>query len=104
MQNQLLLTVNGKAHGVQATPDTPLLYVLRNELGLNGPQFGCGQETCGACMVLVGSQARMSCRLPVGEVGTSVITTLEGLSADGDTPHQAGQLLPLLAKPHGCSP
>jgi nicotinate dehydrogenase subunit A len=80
-----MLSVNGKRHEIQATPDTPLLYVLRNELGLNGPQFGCGQEQCGACMVLVGSQARLSCRLPVGEIGTSAVTTLEGLSEGGDT-------------------
>lgn len=68
---------------IHAAPDTPLLYVLRNELGLNGPQFGCGLEQCGACMVLVGSQAKLSCRLPVSEVGASAVTTLEGLSEDG---------------------
>ncbi|MEP7199302.1 MAG: (2Fe-2S)-binding protein [Chloroflexota bacterium] len=83
MSNEPMLTINGKRHTIQSAPDTPLLYVLRNELGLNGPQFGCGLEQCGACMVLVGSQARMSCRLPVSDIGTSAITTLEGLSEDG---------------------
>jgi nicotinate dehydrogenase subunit A len=78
------LTVNGQTHQLEVAPDTPLLYVLRNDLRLNGPQFGCGQETCGACMVLVGAKARMACRLPVSEVGAAAITTLEGLSAGGE--------------------
>ena len=84
MSGEILVTVNGKPHVVQAAPDTPLLYVLRNELGLTGPHFGCGEETCGACMVLVGSTAKQSCKLPVGEVGASRITTLEGLIEDGE--------------------
>jgi nicotinate dehydrogenase subunit A len=80
----LVITVNGTRHVVQATADTPLLYVLRNELGLSGPHFGCGLEQCGACTVLRGAQATTSCRLPVGEVGNAEITTLEGLAADGE--------------------
>src|SRR5262245_31169202 len=83
MPDVIVLTVNGKTHTVQATLDTPLLYVLRNELGLTGPQFGCGEETCGACMVLIGNQAKPSCKLPVSEVRQSRITTLEGLIKDG---------------------
>lgn len=79
----LTITVNGKPHAVQATPDTPLLYVLRNELGLNSPQFGCGLEQCGACMVLLGAQAVMSCKKPVSEAASAPIVTLEGLSEDG---------------------
>ncbi len=79
MPDELLITVNGKRHHVQAAPDTPLLYVLRNELGLNGPQFGCGLEQCGACMVLVGSKAVQSCKMPVSEAAIAPITTLEGL-------------------------
>lgn len=79
MADGLVITVNGKRHVVQATPDTPLLYVLRDELGLNGPQFGCGLEQCGACTVLRGAEATTSCRLPVAEVGNVEITTLEGL-------------------------
>ncbi len=84
MSGEIVLTVNGKRHAVQAAPDTPLLYVLRNELGLTGPHFGCGEETCGACTVLVGSNARQSCKLPVGEVGASRVTTLEGVVEDGE--------------------
>ena len=78
----ITLTVNGKSYDIRAEPETPLLYVLRNELGLNGPKFGCGLEQCGACAVLVGAKARLSCRLPVGEVGRAGITTLEGLASD----------------------
>jgi nicotinate dehydrogenase subunit A len=84
MPDVIVLTVNGKTHSVQATPDTPLLHVLRNELGLSGPQFGCGEETCGACMVLIGNQAKQSCKLPVSEVRNSRITTLEGLIENGE--------------------
>src|SRR5512139_1630980 len=84
MSEEIVLTVNGKRHNVQAEPDTPLLYVLRNELGLTGPQFGCGEETCGACMVLLGDQAKPSCKLPISEVGRSRITTLEGLIEEGE--------------------
>jgi aerobic-type carbon monoxide dehydrogenase small subunit (CoxS/CutS family) len=84
MPEEIILTVNGKPHKVQAEPDTPLLYVLRNELGLTGVQFGCGEETCGACMVLIGDQAKPSCKLPVSDVGRSRITTLEGLIEDGE--------------------
>jgi len=84
MPHKLIIKVNGKAHTVKAAPDTPLLYVLRNELGLNGPQFGCGLEQCGACMVLIGSEAKQSCKLPVSEVGNNTITTLEGLSVNGE--------------------
>jgi nicotinate dehydrogenase subunit A len=85
MASELTITVNGKLHRVEATPDTPLLYVLRNELGLNGPQFGCGSESCGACTVLLGAKAVKSCKLPVSEATVGAITTLEGLSVDGDT-------------------
>src|ERR1044072_6334191 len=84
MSDEIILTVNGKPHKVQADPETPLLYVLRNELGLSGPQFGCGEEMCGACMVLVGDKAKQSCKLPVSEVGQSRITTLEGLIEQGE--------------------
>jgi nicotinate dehydrogenase subunit A len=84
MPDNLIINVNGKPHAVQTTPDTPLLYVLRNELGLNGPQFGCGLEQCGACMVLIGSEATQSCKLPVSDARDKQITTLEGLSVDGE--------------------
>ncbi len=84
MAGDLTIIVNGKPHRVQARPDTPLLYVLRNELGLSGPHFGCGGESCGACTVLVGTQPRLSCHLPVSEIGKARITTLEGLMEDGE--------------------
>jgi nicotinate dehydrogenase subunit A len=80
MTDEITIFVNGKPHLVEATPDTPLLYVLRNELGLNSPQFGCGLEQCGACTVLVGAKATQSCKLPVSEAAAAPITTLEGLS------------------------
>ncbi len=83
MAGELVITVNGKPHTVQAAPDTPLLYVLRNELGLHGPQFGCGLEQCGACMVLIGAEAKNSCKILVSEVGQAEITTVEGLIEDG---------------------
>ena len=84
MPDEIVLVVNEKPHSIQAAPDTPLLYVLRNELGLMSPHFGCGEEQCGACMVLVGDQAKPSCKLPVSEVGKTRITTLEGLMAEGE--------------------
>src|SRR6516225_8571313 len=80
----LVITVNGERHAVQATPDTPLLYVLRNELGLNGPLFGCGLEQCGACTVLRGAEAAPSCMLPVSELSGAQITTVEGLGTRDD--------------------
>ncbi|MCL4395231.1 MAG: (2Fe-2S)-binding protein [Chloroflexi bacterium] len=83
MADELVITVNGKKHRVEATPDTPLLYVLRNELGLYAPQFGCGLEQCGACSVLVGAKATQSCKMPVSDAVGSAITTLEGLG-EGD--------------------
>jgi nicotinate dehydrogenase subunit A len=83
MTNGLTITVNGKPHPVEAAPDTPLLYVLRNELGLNSPQFGCGLEQCGACTVLLGAKAQQSCKIPVSEAAAAPITTLEGLGSDG---------------------
>lgn len=86
----LVITVNGKPHEVEAPAETPLLYVLRDELGLNGPLFGCGLGQCGACKVLRGSEAVASCRLPVGEAAGAQITTLEGLGTP-DEPHPVQQ-------------
>jgi nicotinate dehydrogenase subunit A len=73
------LKVNGAEHRVAAEPDTPLLYVLRNDLGLNAAKFGCGLGQCGACTVLVDGAPVRSCITPVGTLGQSEITTLEGL-------------------------
>ncbi len=79
MATNIILQVNGQSQTVQAEPDTPLLYILRNQLALNGPKFGCGLEQCGACMVLLEGKAVPSCRLPVTAVQGKAITTLEGL-------------------------
>ncbi len=77
----LVITVNGTKHTVHSSSDTPLLYVLRNELGLQGPHFGCGLSQCGACAVLLNNQQIRSCVTPVvGVVGQQVVT-LEGLPA-----------------------
>jgi aerobic-type carbon monoxide dehydrogenase small subunit (CoxS/CutS family) len=78
----ITLRVNGAAHTVEVEPSTPLLYVLRNDLGLQGPRFGCGLGQCGACSVIVNGAAARSCVLPVSAVKTE-ITTLEGLASDG---------------------
>lgn len=75
------LNVNGSAHQVQAEPDTPLLYILRNDLELNGPKFGCGLGECGACTVLVDGVAARSCVVPIKNVIGHEITTLEGLGS-----------------------
>jgi len=80
------LKVNGATRSVDAEPDTPLLYVLRNDLELNGAKFGCGLNQCGACTVLVNGVATRSCSTPISQVGGAEVTTLEGLGT--------------LAKPH----
>jgi nicotinate dehydrogenase subunit A len=73
------LRVNGTARSVRTQPDTPLLYVLRNDLKLNGAKFGCGQAQCGACSVLIDGVEQRSCVYPVSAAGKSDITTIEGL-------------------------
>ena len=73
------LKVNGKSHDVPADSDTPLLYVLRNDLSLAGAKFGCGLAQCGACTVLIDGKAARSCVTAIGSIGNSEITTIEGL-------------------------
>jgi nicotinate dehydrogenase subunit A len=80
------LKINGASRSVQAEPDTPLLYVLRNDLELNGAKFGCGLAQCGACTVLIDGKAVRSCVTPISAVATSEITTIEGLGSL-DKPH-----------------
>ena len=75
------LKVNGAVHSVAAEPDTPLLYVLRNDLGLNAAKFGCGLGQCGACTVLIDGAPVRSCVTPIGSLGQSEIATLEGLGS-----------------------
>ena len=77
------LTVNGKQHQVTVEPETPLLWVLRDTLGLTGTKYGCGISTCGACTVLVDGKPRRSCRLPVSGLNGSEVTTIEGISQNG---------------------
>jgi aerobic-type carbon monoxide dehydrogenase small subunit (CoxS/CutS family) len=81
-------TVNGKAIDSAAAPDTPLLWVIREDLGLTGTKFGCGIGQCGACTVHVDGDAAKSCQLPVSAVEGRSITTIEGLSDDGEHPLQ----------------
>jgi nicotinate dehydrogenase subunit A len=75
----ITLNVNGRSQTVDVDPATPLLYVLSDDLGLRGPKFGCGLGQCGACTVIVDGRATRSCVMPVQTVGSSAVTTLEGL-------------------------
>jgi nicotinate dehydrogenase subunit A len=79
----ITLHVNAASHEIDADPSTPLLYVLRNELALHGPKFGCGLGQCGACLVHLDGRAAFSCVLPIAAVGERKITTLEGLIENG---------------------
>jgi isoquinoline 1-oxidoreductase alpha subunit len=82
------LQVNGQAHDVDVPEDMPLLWVLRDVLGLTGTKYGCGMAQCGACTVHIGDGPARSCVLPVSAVGDRPVTTIEGLSADGSHPVQ----------------
>lgn len=84
------LKVNGASRTVAAEPDTPLLYVLRNDLELNGAKYGCGLAQCGACTVLIDGKAVRSCVTPVGSVGQGEVTTVEGLGTAAK-PHRLQQ-------------
>ena len=79
MKTQITLNVNGSTHEILVDPKTPLLYVLRNNLELNGPKYGCGQEICGSCMVLIDDHAVPSCLMHVESATGKSITTIEGL-------------------------
>jgi aerobic-type carbon monoxide dehydrogenase small subunit (CoxS/CutS family) len=83
----ITLTINGTTHDVDVEPDTPLLYVLRNDLALNGAKYGCGLGQCGACTVLIDDRPAFSCLVPVSALGTRKVRTIEGLgSADRPGP------------------
>ena len=82
------LNVNGVEHDVDAAPDTPLLWVLRDLIGLTGTKYGCGMAQCGACTVHLDGQPMRSCVLPVSAVAGRPVTTIEGLSKDGSHPVQ----------------
>lgn len=81
------LNVNGKKQAVLADPATPLLYVLRNQLMLNGPKYGCGLQQCGACMILLAGKAQPSCMLPISAIKDQPIITLEGLTRKDNSLH-----------------
>ena len=82
------LTVNGETFSVEVRPDTPLLWVLRDKLGLTGTKYSCGEGLCGACTVHMDGEAVRSCVTPVSAVASRAITTIEGLAVDGDHPLQ----------------
>ncbi|GIL24323.1 MAG: (2Fe-2S)-binding protein [Bacteroidota bacterium] len=86
------LTVNGKKHEVNVDPETPVLWVLRDHLDLVGTKYGCGIAQCGACTIHLDGRAMRSCVLPVSSVGEQKITTIEGLSKNGDHPIQKAWL------------
>ena len=88
------ISVNGKDHQVEAAPDTPLLWVIRDELGYMGTKFGCGIGQCGACTVHIDGVAMRSCQQPISKIseGSNKITTIEGLSENGEHPVQQAWL------------
>jgi len=86
------LSVNGKTHRVDVDPDTPLLWVLRDHLKMTGTKYGCGAGQCGACTVHLDGDAVQSCMTSVADVGDQKITTIEGLSENGDHPLQKAWL------------
>jgi isoquinoline 1-oxidoreductase subunit alpha len=88
----IVLTVNGQRRDLDIEPETPLLWVLRDEIGLTGTKFGCGIAQCGACTVHVDGQAMRSCSVAVSDVTEAQITTIEGLSPDGSHPVQKAWL------------
>ena len=100
----ITLRVNGREQTVDVDPDTPLLWVLRDALGLTGTKYGCGIGECGACTVHLDGEAVRSCTLPVGQVGGRAITTIEGLSADGDHPLQQAWLAENVPQCGYCQP
>lgn len=100
----ILLIVNGEGYTVDADPDTPLLWVLRDTLGLTGTKYSCGQGLCGACTVHLDGEATRSCTIPVSEVAGREITTIEGLSPDGDHPLQRAWIAERVPQCGYCQP
>lgn len=87
---KIALNVDGKSHTIEADSDMPLLYALRDDLGLRNPKFGCGLAQCGACTVLIDGEPIRSCSMPVDSIGKGKITTMGGLNASGK-PHKVQQ-------------
>lgn len=100
----IILKVNGKEHSIDVSPDTPLLWVLRDTLSLTGTKYSCGLGLCGACTVLVDGEASRSCVLPVSQAAGHEVTTIEGLSASGDHPLQQAWLAENVAQCGYCQP
>jgi aerobic-type carbon monoxide dehydrogenase small subunit (CoxS/CutS family) len=98
------LSVNGSAHAVDADADTPLLWILRDTLGLTGTKFGCGQGVCGSCTVHLDSQAVKSCQTSLKEAAGHAIVTVEGLSKDGSHPVQKAWIAEDVAQCGYCQP
>src|SRR5215472_1875158 len=92
MDTMITLRVNGNKHQLDIEPETPLLWVVRDELGLTGTKFGCGIAQCGCCTVHIGGEAMRSCSVAVGDVAGKSITTIEGLSPDSRHPVQRAWL------------
>ena len=100
----ITLTVNGKEHTLDVSPDTPLLWVLRDTLGLTGTKYSCGIGLCGACTVHLDGEPRRSCSLPVSESVGSEITTIEGLSPGGSHPLQQAWIAERVVQCGYCQP
>jgi isoquinoline 1-oxidoreductase subunit alpha len=86
------ITINGKPHQLDVEEETPLLWVLRDEIGLTGTKYGCGIAQCGACTVHVNGEAMRSCSVPIGSIDGAAVTTIEGLSAESTHPVQRAWL------------
>lgn len=100
----ITFTVNGQPVTLDVDPDTPLLWVLRDTLGLTGTKYSCGEGVCGACSVHIDGALAESCTTPVGDVDGHAVTTIEGLSAEGDHPLQVAWLAESVAQCGYCQP
>ncbi len=100
----LIINVNSSPHTVDVEPDMPLLWVLRDVIGLTGTKYSCGAGLCGACTVHLDGRAVRSCQIPVSSVRTQRVTTIEGLSADGSHPLQRAWLLENVSQCGYCQP
>jgi aerobic-type carbon monoxide dehydrogenase small subunit (CoxS/CutS family) len=98
------LSINGRSHDVDVSPDTPLLWVLRDSLNMTGTKYGCGMGLCGACTVHLDGEAVRACQTAVSSVGSKKITTIEGLSADNSHPVQAAWIAEQVPQCGYCQP